>query len=312
MSRSRPTRAFTLIELLVVIAIIALLVAILMPSLKRAQDLAKSAKCKANLHQLGLAFIMFSSEHEERLPGVVGSITYAGLSRANVQDWQKDWLAGSVSVADIETVRNCVKGGTIFKYVGKSMEVYRCPGLAAGTRYSGQGSNGLFDYQGFGMFSGAKISRIASTSAPWQCYFSGVSSRTVTTPILIEANPGNDPMPFYGGAFYLNGINKTGMMHGSHLTNFTSGCWHLISGTSMDNRAPRQVSGYANLVGVDGSVDYYTRADASDAGAQGWCFSAKSGYNDWCNKGDAAWVGQFGKWIMPSGWGMPNIGWGRL
>ena len=55
------SRGFTLIELLVVIAVIALLVSILMPSLQRAKDLAKSASCKMNLRTLQQANEMYAS-----------------------------------------------------------------------------------------------------------------------------------------------------------------------------------------------------------------------------------------------------------
>jgi len=61
-NRIRP-RAFTLIELLVVVAIIALLVSILLPSMAAARSQARSAACKANLHQMGIALNMYTNEH---------------------------------------------------------------------------------------------------------------------------------------------------------------------------------------------------------------------------------------------------------
>ncbi len=49
------TRAFTLIELLVVVAIIGLLISITMPSLAAVRRSGKRAKCRHNLHQIGVA-----------------------------------------------------------------------------------------------------------------------------------------------------------------------------------------------------------------------------------------------------------------
>jgi prepilin-type N-terminal cleavage/methylation domain-containing protein/prepilin-type processing-associated H-X9-DG protein len=66
--KMNKSRGFTLIELLVVISIIALLMAILMPTLSRAKELAAEVACIANLKQWGTAHSMFISEHNSRLP----------------------------------------------------------------------------------------------------------------------------------------------------------------------------------------------------------------------------------------------------
>jgi len=59
---------FTLIELLVVIAIIALLVSLLVPTLKRARELAKRAVCLSNTHNLHVAAMIYAAENDSVLP----------------------------------------------------------------------------------------------------------------------------------------------------------------------------------------------------------------------------------------------------
>jgi len=67
--RKRPSRAFTLIELLVVIAILALLVALLMPALARAREIARTTVCANNLKAVGGAEHLFAAEHQNRFTG---------------------------------------------------------------------------------------------------------------------------------------------------------------------------------------------------------------------------------------------------
>lgn len=59
---------FTLIELLVVIAVIALLLAVTMPALASAKEIAKKLVCSSNLHSVGIALVTYQHEHAERLP----------------------------------------------------------------------------------------------------------------------------------------------------------------------------------------------------------------------------------------------------
>ena len=63
MNKRKKQSGFTLIELLVTISIIALLLAILLPALKKARDRAKAISCSINLKQWGLAGEMYSSDY---------------------------------------------------------------------------------------------------------------------------------------------------------------------------------------------------------------------------------------------------------
>lgn len=67
-SLQKKYRGFTLIELLVVIAIISILVSILLPSLARAKDSAKSVICQSQLHSVSMGFEYYLDGYRDVYP----------------------------------------------------------------------------------------------------------------------------------------------------------------------------------------------------------------------------------------------------
>ena len=75
-------RAFTLVELLVVISIIALLISILLPSLRTAREGAKAVVCGATLHDFSNGFNTYAAEEGEWIPG---------HNTSGVEIWKQSW-----------------------------------------------------------------------------------------------------------------------------------------------------------------------------------------------------------------------------
>ncbi|MHC4121792.1 MAG: type II secretion system protein, partial [Planctomycetota bacterium] len=68
-----------MIELLVVIAIIAILMAVLMPSLRAAKELARGSACLSNQKSLILAYTMYAGENDDHIP--VGFVSNQTVGR---------------------------------------------------------------------------------------------------------------------------------------------------------------------------------------------------------------------------------------
>jgi len=154
-------RAFTLIELLVVIAIIAILAAMLLPALAKAKDKAKTANCLSNLHQWGLAEVMYASDNLETLPhdgmGSTGQYPDSTAPFNGSRD-QNQWfnllppLVGEKALFQytLNAGSSTAQNATVIPFPGGVGKIFECPAAVMPppdmTGLQGQGAEGFFSY----------------------------------------------------------------------------------------------------------------------------------------------------------------------
>ncbi|MBN2445900.1 MAG: prepilin-type N-terminal cleavage/methylation domain-containing protein [Phycisphaerae bacterium] len=86
---SHCQRAFTLIELLVVVAIIALLISILIPSLRQARAQAYRTKCATNQRQIAAGWTYYLEDHNDFFmwPGIASNPHYFFGGKKEIADY---------------------------------------------------------------------------------------------------------------------------------------------------------------------------------------------------------------------------------
>lgn len=238
------SHGFTLIELLVVISIVALLIAMLLPALGSARETARDITCRSGLHQIGLAFMTFATDHRDRLPGLWGP-PWVGD-----EAWQGSWMGSEIFTGAYQPVP-AAQPGVLLPYYGSNegavRQLYRCPSLQKGVLGSGVGSNGMFDHTMIQSLPGAHVDnlpQLAVVTDPG----SGDDIHT-PMPIVIEEDP----------AF---GINKSFIDFG-HTSINRMGTWHR-------NNA-------GNYMAVDGSGQQINFGQSPGPQAFDWSAEAPSG-----------------------------------
>jgi prepilin-type N-terminal cleavage/methylation domain-containing protein len=100
--KTRRRQAFSLIEVLVVISIISLLLSILLPSLRKARDVALRVGCASNLRQIGLGMNMYLDDHDNTYPCAEDPVSedpaYWLWMGRGWRGWVKPYLGGVIDV----------------------------------------------------------------------------------------------------------------------------------------------------------------------------------------------------------------------
>jgi prepilin-type N-terminal cleavage/methylation domain-containing protein len=90
--KRRGKTGFTLVELLVVIGIIAVLIAILLPSLNRARAAASKVVCQSGMRQIFLAATMYANDYRDFYPPYNFSNGASATGYDPLAPWNSYWL----------------------------------------------------------------------------------------------------------------------------------------------------------------------------------------------------------------------------
>jgi prepilin-type N-terminal cleavage/methylation domain-containing protein len=158
---------FTLIELLVVIAIIAILAAMLLPTLASAKEKARRANCISNLKQWGLSIQMYAQDNGDGMPrdGMSSTSVYPGSGNDGTPLDPFAWfnaLPGYLSEHPLSFYASQPGGNPLNKFppfnydaqtpYTASSRIWECPSAsmtvatASGGTLQGGGANGFFSY----------------------------------------------------------------------------------------------------------------------------------------------------------------------
>ena len=193
---------FTLIELLVVIAIIALLVGILLPSLRGARDAARSIVCASNVRQLGIGQQSYASDNKEFIAGpntsgaegqlasVQGAI-YLFDKAEDTPTTTHDWISPSVGTSAGLSINRAERTKQIFERYGCPSAVVSNDTLfgAASDRPDFEGILSTRGYKQVSHLSPASFHYFANATAAAAAKYKGQTLKySFTTPVAVVSS----------------------------------------------------------------------------------------------------------------------------
>lgn len=264
--QQRP-RGFTLLELLVAVAIVAILAALLLPTVNSMVSASKAAACVSNLRTLGAALQTYIAENDGRFPP---SRDRKGNDGNGKPAGQNHW---------------------IFSHYYGRMASPSTEGLAPITYFSGPEPSALNvkRYQDAGIFwcpadndPEKRPVNYAANSYTDNAYYIGGETAFSTDAVTGTPKPNNDYIPSHsrlsavprpGQILYaIDHINPSHIMRQSPITHQS---WPLMAKTASKERPPNTTGvaferhgGKANALFLDGSVRTLTFEDLAGTGAR--------------------------------------------
>lgn len=147
-------KGFTLIELLVVIAVIALLLAVVLPSLRKAKLQAQSAYCLFNLKGVVRSWHTYAMDNK----GILTNGSALRTVNPSVHTWVEapENNIGIYPGDNGMTIEDEVRGirkGQLFPYI-ENVDTYHCPSDASSTLFAGHGGSWWNSYSITGLMNG--------------------------------------------------------------------------------------------------------------------------------------------------------------